>query len=129
MTNRHQLKWQNIFLRAPDQPLSINGASARFFGVGVYAPPGELPRQFRAPLPPSLPPGRHGTYVMSVTELSAWRLHVFSQLGIAATSETSHDARLARRAYPGKLVRRATLRFFQQHGRMWRFLIDLYIAA
>jgi hypothetical protein len=52
----------------------------------------------------------------------------FSQPGIAATSETSYDARLARRAHPGRLCAGPLFRFFQQEGRMWGFLIGLYIA-
>jgi hypothetical protein len=53
----------------------------------------------------------------------------FSQPGIAATSETSYDARLARRAHPGRLCAGPLFRFFQQEGRMWGFLIGLYIAV
>jgi hypothetical protein len=52
----------------------------------------------------------------------------FSLPGIAATSETSYDARLARRAHPGRLRAGLLFRFFQQEGRMWGFLIGLYIA-
>jgi hypothetical protein len=52
----------------------------------------------------------------------------FALPGIAATSETSYDARLARRANPGRLRTGLLFRFFQQEGRMWGFLIGLYIA-
>jgi len=71
-----------------------------------------------------------------INEPSTLRLQIrhgrcisFSQLCIVATSETAYDARLGPAHSSRQTVLRATLRFFQQEGRMWGFLIGLYIAV
>jgi hypothetical protein len=70
-----------------------------------------------------------GVASVSGDRKSARPLHVFLQLGIVATSKTSYDTRLGPAHSSRQTMRRAALRFFQQEGRMWGFLIGLYIAV
>jgi hypothetical protein len=59
---------------------------------------------------------------------SARRL-LFFRPGIAATSETPYSGKSARRTFPGKPCVGPLSRFFQPEGRMWGFLIGLYVAV